>query len=97
MGAIERSKFWLDAENGEEIYPVDSNRLALLVSNINLWVGERTMIKASPSLVTAHAELHHWASDKPGRLQVSWACHALLQAVLEAEARVTDVLSRLER
>lgn len=89
-GAVQRSPLWLAAEGDDEFVLADSKCLSSVVGSINLWVGQGTMRRGSPSLAQACAELQAWAVGKLGRAEMPETCYELLQAVLRYEADLTD-------
>lgn len=84
-GAAERSPIWQANECQAAPTPSDAGRLATIVGSVNLWVGEGTMFRDSPSLELACADLKAWASGKPARLYILETCCELLKAVQDFE------------
>lgn len=93
-GAALRSHLW-QANEGQELPTTHDVRcLTSTVASINLWVGEGTMLRDSPSLEIAHAELTQWAADKPSRMDIVYSCEELLVAVREYEEGIRGASSQ---
>ncbi len=69
----------------------DSDELSSLCSNVNLWVGARTMYRCSPLLNQLEPEVRKWCSNLESRTQIDGYYLALCKAVELAES--TDGLS----
>lgn len=88
-GAVKRGPLWLASQGEDKADSTDSSVLSSVISSVNLWVGEGTMLVDSPSLARACTELKDWAAEKPGRAELPETCRELLQAVLQSEVNLT--------